>query len=70
MRKSLKIMLAGMLCAGVMTMGMNAEAAVQDKNVMQSAEKQGDRAIKVEKLKLVSEWDKTFPKSDKVDIAR
>ena len=52
MRKSLKIMIASMLCAGVMTMGMNAEAAVQDKNVMQSAEKQGDRAIKAEKLKL------------------
>ncbi len=67
MRKSLKIMIASMLCAGVMTMGMNAEAAVQDKNVMQSAEKQGDRAIKAEKLNLTNKWDKVFAKSDKVD---
>ena len=34
MRKSLKIMIASMLCAGVMTMGMNAEAAVQDGNFL------------------------------------
>ena len=67
MRKSLKIMIASMLCAGVMAMGMNAEAAVQDKNVMQSAEKQGDRAIKAEKLNLTNKWDKVFAKSDKVD---
>ena len=67
MKKSLRVMLAGIVCAGVMTMGMNAEAAVQDKNVMQSAEKQGDRAIKAEKLNLTNKWDKVFAKSDKVD---
>jgi len=67
MKKSLKILLATMLCAGVMNMGMGAEAAMQGQNVMQSAEKQGDRAIKAEKLKLTDKWDKVFAKSDKVD---
>ena len=34
---------------------------------MKSAEVKSDRMIKAEKLQLTQEWDKVFPKSDKVD---
>ena len=67
MKKSLKIILAAMLCAGVMSMSMNVDASVQKGKNMQSVEKQADRIIKTEKLNLTEKWDKVFEKSDKVD---
>ncbi len=60
MKKAFRQILAAMLCAGVMTVGINTEAAVQEGSIMHSAEKQTDRVIKAEKLNLTSEWDKVF----------
>ena len=67
MKKVMRKLLAAMLCAGVMTVGINTEAAVQEGKVMQSAEKKIDRTIKVEKLNLTEQWDKVFAKSDAVN---
>ena len=67
MNKAIKQILAGMLCAGVMAIGISAEAATQEGIVMQSAEQHSDRAIKAEKLNLTSEWDKVFAKSEAVN---
>ena len=67
MKKVMRRLLTAMLCAGVMTAGINSEAAVQEGNIMQSAEKRIDRQINVEKLNLTEEWDKVFAKSDAVN---
>lgn len=67
MKKVMRRLLTAMLCAGVMTVGINSEAAVQEGNTMQSAEKRIDRQIDVEKLNLTEEWDKVFAKSDAVN---
>ena len=67
MKKVMRKLLAAMLCAGVLTVGINSEAAIQEGKAMQSAEKQSDRQIKVEKLNLTEEWDKVFDKSDAVN---
>ena len=67
MKKVMRRLLTAMLCAGVMTVGINSEAAVQEGNTMQSAEKRIDRQINVEKLNLTEEWDKVFAKSDAVN---
>lgn len=67
--KKQKKVLAAVL-AGVMSLGFWGSAAyAADKGAvkMQSAEVKADRQIKVEQLKLTQEWDKVFPKSDKVD---
>ena len=67
--KKQKKVLAAVL-AGVMSLGFWGSAAyAADKGAvkMQSAEVKADRQIKVEHLKLTQEWDKVFPKSDKVD---
>ena len=67
--KKQKKVLAAVL-AGVMSLGGWGSAAyAADKGAvkMQSAEVKADRQIKVEQLKLTQEWDKVFPKSDKVD---
>jgi fermentation-respiration switch protein FrsA (DUF1100 family) len=64
-----KKVLAAVL-AGVMSVGFWARAAyAAEKGAvkMQSAEVKADRQIKAEKLQLTQEWDKVFPKSDKVD---
>jgi len=67
MKKVMRKILAAILCAGVLTVGINTEAAIQEGKAMQSAEKQSDRQIKVEKLNLTEEWDKVFDKSDAVN---
>ena len=67
MKKVMRRLLTAMLCAGVMTVGIHSEAAVQEGNTMQSAEKRIDRQINVEKLNLTEEWDKVFAKSDAVN---
>lgn len=67
--KKQKKVLAAVL-AGVMSLsfwGSAAYAADRGAVKMQSAEVKADRQIKVEQLKLTQEWDKVFPKSDKVD---
>ena len=67
--KKQKKVLAAVL-AGVMSLsfwGSAAYAADKGAVKMQSAEVKADRQIKVEQLKLTQEWDKVFPKSDKVD---
>ena len=45
MKKAFRQILAAMLCAGVMTVGINTEAAVQEGSIMHSAEKQTDRVF-------------------------
>ncbi|WP_026760822.1 alpha/beta hydrolase [Selenomonas ruminantium] len=67
--KNKKMVLAA-LVAGVMSfglMGNGAQAADKGGAGMKSAEVKSDRMIKAEKLQLTQEWDKVFPKSDKVD---
>ena len=67
--KSKKMVLAAMM-AGVMSfglMGNGVQAADKGAAGMKSAEVKSDRMIKAEKLQLTQEWDKVFPKSDKVD---
>ena len=67
--KSKKMVLAALM-AGVMSfglMGNGVQAADKGAAGMKSAEVKSDRMIKAEKLQLTQEWDKVFPKSDKVD---
>ncbi len=67
--KSKKMVLAAMM-AGVMSfglMGNGVQAADKGAAGMKSAEVKSDRMIKAEKLQLTQEWDKVFPKSDKVE---
>ena len=67
--KNKKMVLAAMM-AGVMSfglMGNGVQAADKGAAGMKSAEVKSDRMIKAEKLQLTQEWDKVFPKSDKVD---
>ena len=64
-----KMLLAAVL-AGLMScsfMGNGAEAADKGVAGMKSAEVKSDRMIKAEKLQLTQEWDKVFPKSEKVE---
>ena len=68
MKKKMKIMLTALLCTGLMggmAMEKNAEAA---RVALPEYQAKGDMAvIKAEKLNLATEWDKCFPKSDKVN---
>ncbi len=64
-KKVLAAVLAGVMSAGLW--GSAAYAAEKGAVKMKSAEVKADRQIKVEKLQLTQEWDKVFPKSDKVD---
>ena len=61
----LMAVMAGMMSFGLM--GDGAEAADKGAAGMKSAEVKSDRMIKAEKLQLTQEWDKVFPKSDKVE---
>ena len=70
MKKMISKKVLAAVLAGVMSLGFGSSAAyAADKGAvkMQSAEVKADRQIKVEQLKLTQEWDKVFPKSDKVD---
>ena len=67
--KNRKMVLAALM-AGVMSFGLmgdGVQAADKGAAGMKSAEVKSDRMIKAEKLQLTQEWDKVFPKSDKVD---
>ncbi len=64
-KKVLAAVLAGVMSVGFW--GSAAYAAEKGAVKMQSAEVKADRQIKAEKLQLTQEWDKVFPKSDKVD---
>ncbi|SDP62202.1 alpha/beta hydrolase [Selenomonas ruminantium] len=69
MGKKQKMLLAAVM-AGMMSFGLmgdGAEAADTGAAGMKSAEVKSDRMIKAEKLQLTQEWDKVFPKSDKVE---
>lgn len=63
-KKKAAFVLAALLtgAVGVLPIHGNAEAAN-----MVSSERTGDRVIKTENLKLTQEWDKVFPKSEKVE---
>ena len=70
-KKSL-LVLAGLL-AGTMVFGnagIGMAAANDGGNQMKSAEAKTDRQIKMEKLQLTQEWDKVFPKSEKVNHSK
>ncbi len=72
MKISKKFMVLSALAAGLFAFGNIAAASASEKGAinMKSAEQQSDRAIKAEKLKLTAEWDKVFPKSDKVNHSK
>ncbi|MCR5757416.1 MAG: alpha/beta hydrolase, partial [Selenomonas sp.] len=61
----LTAVMAGVLSFGLM--GNGAQAADKGAAGMKSAEVKSDRMIKAEKLQLTQEWDKVFPKSNKVE---
>lgn len=65
MKRKMKQILAAMLCAGFMAVPMSGDAAAADNMV--SAERSGDRMIRAAELSLTQEWDKVFPKSEKVN---
>ncbi len=67
-KKSL-LMLAS-LFAGTMMFSAVGMAQPVDGNGMTSAERSSDRRIQHEKLSLTREWDKVFPKSDKVNHSK
>ena len=67
-KKSL-LMLAS-LFAGTMMFSAVGMAQPADGNSMTSAERSSDRRIQHEKLSLTREWDKVFPKSDKVNHSK
>ena len=62
----LAAVLTGTMAFGTMGNADAASAGEKGKE-MKSAEMKSDRQIKTEKLTMVKEWDKVFPKSDKVD---
>ncbi|MBR3748074.1 MAG: alpha/beta hydrolase [Selenomonadaceae bacterium] len=62
MKRSLKKFLTAALCLGVVGVPFASEAAVPV-----DASKESSSKIVVENLTLVKEWDKVFPKSDKVN---
>ena len=62
MKRSLKKFLTAALCLGVVGVPFASEAAVPG-----DASKESSSKIVVENLTLVKEWDKVFPKSDKVN---
>ena len=67
-KKSL-LMLASVF-AGTMMFSAVGMAQPVDGNGMTSAERSSDRRIQHEKLSLTREWDKVFPKSDKVNHSK
>ncbi len=67
-KKSL-LMLASVF-AGTMMFSAVGMAQPADGNSMTSAERSSDRRIQHEKLSLTREWDKVFPKSDKVNHSK
>ena len=58
MKRSLKKLLTAALCLGVVGVGADVDAAIPAAS---------SSKIVAEKLTLVTEWDKVFPKSDKVN---
>ena len=65
MNKKIFKMLAATICMGVIgTMSISAEAA---KKIPEDATMASTSTIQKENLKLGTEWDKVFPKSDKVE---
>ena len=68
MNKKINLMLAALLCTGMMG-GIGMEGIAEAARVTPPEyQARGDMAvIKAEKLKLETKWDKCFPKSDKVN---
>ena len=62
MKRSLKKFLTAALCLGVIGVGADVDAAI-----LADASAASSSKIVAEKLTLVTEWDKVFPKSDKVN---
>ena len=67
-KKSLLVLAS--LFAGTMMFSAVGMAQPTDGNGMISAERSGDRRIQHEKISLTWEWDKVFPKSDKVNHSK
>ncbi len=65
MKKNFKKFLVAML--GFSVIGASLAGTVDAAKIPNSAGNNATSTIKVEKLKLVKEWDKVFPKSDKVN---
>ena len=65
MKKSFKKILAAVLCMGMV--GIPAAGSVDAAQIPGDAKAASSSKIQKENLKLVSEWDKVFPKSDKVN---
>ena len=63
MKRSLKKFLTAVLCLGVVGVGAGVDAA----QIPADASADASSKIVVENLKLVTEWDKVFPKSSKVN---
>ena len=63
MKHSLKKLLTAALCLGVVGFGADVDAA----KIPADASAASSSKIVAEKLSLVTEWDKVFPKSDKVN---
>ena len=63
MKRSLKKLLTAPLCLGVVGVGADVDAA----KIPADASAASSSKIVAEKLPLVTEWDKVFPKSDKVN---
>lgn len=63
MKKSLKNLLIGMMSLGVIGVTMTADAATK---IPADAKIESTSTIQKENLKLGTEWDKVFAKSDKV----
>lgn len=64
MKKSLKKILISAMCLGVIGIMNNGVEAAK---IPADAKIESTSTIQKENLKLGSEWDKVFPKSDKVD---
>lgn len=64
MKKSFKKFLAGIISLGVIGMTMTADAAIKFPS---DAKIESASTIQKENLKLVKEWDKVFPQSNKVN---
>ena len=68
-KKKSMLVLTAILAGGAIFCNINS-AMAEYKGEMTSAERKADRMIKTENLTLTQEWDKVFPKSEKVNHSK
>ena len=68
-KKKSMLVLTAILAGGAIFCNINS-AMAEYKGKMISAERKADRMIKTENLTLTQEWDKVFPKSEKVNHSK